>query len=456
MNTVYKCTFFLALMIFPGLNKAWSQEQVSGFDFSLGGLGLVSSGSNNPFWMYSNQYGRQDAETHALALVQAGYTFQLGGENSLKLGGGLLANDGIYEDVRADELYVAYTNTWLQASAGLKHRDEKLSGISSVGGDVVWSNNARALPGIYVEMLKPFPVFKWFEVKATFGHYFLEQARYVSNAQVHHKSVELALVFGNGDRLSGTLKHYVQYGGTSPQYGKQPSAFGDYIRVFFGSSGSETAFAGDQINVLGNALGSQEVAYEMKRDKFDLRFYHQNIFEDGSGMMLKNFPDGVWGAYIEPKKIPWLDAFVVEYVQTVSQSGRFGNSGNGGNFNGGDSYFWNGIYQTGWSYQDRIIGLPFIIPGAYGQRNVNDRSFVYHLGATGSISSWSYKAKLSAVTNLGTYNTPYQPKEQVFYAYGELGYTTSFGLFTGYLGADLSNRTRDLLGAGLGYKYWFK
>ncbi|RXG27138.1 capsule assembly Wzi family protein [Leeuwenhoekiella palythoae] len=451
-------SLLLTLTLIGGASVSYGQAQeLEGLQLSISGRGLAATGSENPFWMYSNQYGRLDAETNVLGLAQVAYATRFNENHRLEIGGGLLANDGIYDGVKADELYATYTWKWIEANAGLKHRERQLNGISSVDGDIVWSNNARALPGIYIRMLKPLKVFKWLEASATFGHYFLEEDRYVSNAQVHHKSLELALVFSPGDRLSGSMKHYVQFGGTSPVYGEQPTDFKNLINIFFGqgASAGSGAFGGDQINSLGNGLGSYELAYEFTRPTFYLKLYHQSLFEDTSGIELSNFPDGVWGAYLEPEGISWLDALDLEYVQTVSQSGRFGDASNGGSFSGGDSYFWNGIYQSGWNYQNRIIGLPFIIPGVYGQRNVNDRSYVVHLGATGSFGKLQYRGKLSYVTNLGTYNISYQPREHALYSYGELRYATAFGVFTGTLGLDWSDRVQNTLGVGLGYRYNF-
>ena len=441
-------------MLVWGAAGAQDQDQeANGFVLSVEGKGFAATGSENPFWMYSNQYGRLDAETNVLGLVQASYATQFNEKNRLEVGGGLLANDGLYDGVKIDELYATYTWGIVEASAGMKHRKEKLRGISSVGGDIIWSNNARALPGVYIQMLKPLKIFKWFEAKATFGHYFLEEDRYVTNAQVHHKSLELALVFSENDRLSGSLKHYVQFGGTSPDYGMQPSSFSAYIKVFFGSSGGSEAGVGDQINSLGNGLGSYELAYEMTRDAYNLRLYHQNLFEDASGIELNNFPDGVWGVYLEPKKVSWLDAVDLEYVQTISQSGRpvpgvYGKEG--------DRYFYNFTYRSGWTYDERVIGLPFILPGSFDKENLNDRSYVLHLGATGSFGQLLYRGKISYVTNLGTYNFPYESREHAVYSYGELGYATSFGEFTGYAGLDWSDRTQNTLGVGLGYRYHFK
>ena len=439
------------ILLFPVLISA--QDSIV---TSIEARGMISTGDTQPFWFYANQKGRVDAESNYMVLAELNYANQFNESNSFELGGGLLYNDGLYDGVKIDQLYATYKWKIVEASAGMKHRDEKLKGISSVGGDIIWSNNARALPGLYVEMKEPIKIFKWFEAKATFGHYFLSDERVVQNAMIHHKSLELALVFSPGDRLSGSMKHYVQFGGTSPEFGKQPSSFRDYIDVFFGQgSSSSSAFEGDQINSLGNGLGSYELAYDLTRKNYYLRLYHQSLFEDTSGIELHNFPDGVWGAYLEPENSSFVDAVVYEYVQTVSQSGRFNRSGEIGRFSGDDNYFWNGIYNTGWQYRNRIIGLPFILAGEFGERFKNNRSFVHHLGMTGTLGKFKYKAKGTYVKNLGTYNSPYPKSEKAFYSYLELGYPTSFGSFTGLFAVDYSNLSNENLGLGLKYNYNF-
>lgn len=420
--------------------------------------GMISSGDTQPFWFYANQKGRLDAQTNFMALAELKYANQFNESNSLEIGGGLMYNDGLYDGAKIDQLYASYRWKIVEASVGVKHRAEKLKGISSVGGDIIWSNNARALPGLYIEMKEPIKIFRWLEAKATFGHYFLEEDRVVQNALVHHKSLDLALVFSPNDRLSGGMQHYVQFGGTSinPRFGKQPSSLRNFIDVFFGqASSTNDAFEGDQINSLGNGLGSYQLAYDMNREKYLLKLYHQSLFEDTSGIELSNFPDGVWGAFLEPKNLKYIDAILYEYVQTVSQSGRFERGGAIGRFSGGDSYFWNGIYNTGWQYQNRIIGLPFILPGEFGQRFKNDRSFVHHLGMTGSVGAFNYKAKGTYVKNLGTYDKPYPKSEQAIYSFLELEYPTQFGSFTGLFAIDYSNLSRENLGLGLKYYYSF-
>jgi len=115
---------------------AQAQEAQNGFSLAFTGRGFAATGEQNPFWMYSNQYGRLDAETNVLGLVQVAYAKRFNENNRLEVGGGLLANDGIYDGVKADELYATYTWKWLEINAGLKHRDRKLRGISSVAAEI--------------------------------------------------------------------------------------------------------------------------------------------------------------------------------------------------------------------------------------------------------------------------------------------------------------------------------
>ena len=51
------------------------------------------------------------------------------------------------------------------------------------------------------------------------------------------------------------LEHWAQWAGTSPDGGKQPSSFKDYIRIICAKEGGTGASVSDSINALGNHLG---------------------------------------------------------------------------------------------------------------------------------------------------------------------------------------------------------
>ncbi len=440
---------FLLFLIIPFASPA--QSSLSG-SFSARAFG--SSENRNSFWIYSNQYGRIDKNTDYLGLGNIEYRYSINEQNQLQVGAGALLANGNGKDLRTDELYARYTFKNFRATVGLKHRDLKLMGLSSVGGDILWSDNARAIPSIILGFVHPVHVFKGLRFNASLGHYLLGDDRFVKNTQVHFKDIQLIIDLGPRDLLSLKLSHYAQYGGTSPQFGAQPDGFSDYLKIFFGSNGGRKSIATDQQNALGNHIGSYELVYALQRKNFDLKLYHQTIFEDTSGRELSNFPDGVWGAYFQPKNSRFIKAILYEYVQTVSQSGRFGKWPNG-SFSGGDNYFYNGIYRSGWTYKSRIIGLPFIIPAPDGLSAAENRFYVHHLGIAGQVSNLDVKFKGSYVKNLGTYTSPLKSTEHALYTFLEAKYPTTLGDFNLILGADYSDKNPTVLSAGLGYEIQF-
>ncbi|MGB5943183.1 MAG: capsule assembly Wzi family protein [Leeuwenhoekiella sp.] len=451
--SVFKITLFFLMF-------AANASAQDGFSSEVMARGFFASGENNPFWMYSNQKGRIDQQTDVNGLVASAYLWEINENSSLKFKGGLAYKNGLYDDdFYVDELFASYRWKTIYAHLGVRHRDTHFQGISSVGGDVLWSNNARALPGLELGLSEPFKIFKWFYAQPKIAHYELNDTRFQEGAQVHFKSLYLDLRFSPKDILSGELKHYVQWGGFNPRNdtpGNQlPEGFTDFIKVFFGSRGGENATNSDQVNVLGNHIGSYELKYRRLGETMTITAYHQSIFEDQSGRELNNFPDGVWGILLEPKNNKLLSGIILEYVQTVSQSGRFiSRDGSTGSFSGSDNYFIGNTYDSGWTYQDRIIGLPFIFKEEDGYPFTNSRSYVYHLGATGQISKLNYKLKLSYVENLGTYGRPID--EKAVYSFADLVYPTSYGDFLISVGADLGNGVReDTFGGSLGYRYNF-
>lgn len=425
-----------------------------GFYGKLSATGIAHGDGGNPFWIYANQYGRLNGETSLWGLAETGFRTHFNTDNSLQVTAGFVAGNGRENNVFIDQLYARYMHKNLRVDVGAWHRETPLHDLSAVGGDIIWSGNARALPGAEIQFLKGVPIFDWLTFNGKLGHYLLGEDRYVKNAQVHYKNLQLHIKFSQRDKLSLQLSHYAQFGGTSPTFGKQPSGFSDYLKIFIGSNGGKKATVSDQANALGNHLGSYNITYNMQRSDFKLQLYHQTIFEDTSGRELRNFPDGVWGIFFEPKKPTFFDALLYEFVQTVSQSGKFIAPPNG-NFRGGDNYFGNGLYQSGWTYKSSIIGLPFIIPENDGTGIKINRSFVHHLGIAGSVKAINYTLKASFVRNLGSYTEPLHPRENAFYSYLGLDYPTAIGTFKAQLAADFSNQENKHFALGFGYSIDF-
>lgn len=457
-----KKTLFISALFYTSL--FFAQGKLEG---AISSKGIISNGDTNPFWMYSNQRGRLDQETTFNTLAQLKYSYAFNENSRLDFGGGLLYKNGLWDDVYIDELYGSYSYKQLALDIGIKQRPEQYMGLSSTNGDVLWSNNSMAMPGIRLGLNEPFLVFPFAATKFNIAHYEMNDDRFVEGTMVHYKSVYLDVRPTPKDIISWEMYHYVQWGGVSPTYGRYPEDFDNFQRLFLGRSSLGDTNSSDKANAYGNHLGAYELKYIRKRDHYDLTFYYLLPFEDRSGRYLNNFPDGVWGLFFDIHEGELLKGLSLEYVQTVSQSGRYaplGQEGEGdlpGTFKGGDNYFIGNQYASGWTYRNQIIGLPFIFKQEDGHPFTNSRSYVLHVGATGHFWNLDYKAKLSYVENLGTYpgvansTGPLDPHERALYSYFEFVYPTEYGQFTLELGQDFSNIRSDVGGASLGYTYTF-
>lgn len=117
---------------------------------------------------------------------------------------------------------------------------------------------------------------------------------------------------------------------------------------------------------VGNHLGSHDLAVEGKLPGGKFFLYHQHIYEDVSGTVWKNFPDGLWGISWSPGPAPHstgihIEKITLEHLTTLSQSGELFYQP-GSRYQGGDNYFNHGQYHKGWSYKEKGMGTPFITP----------------------------------------------------------------------------------------------
>lgn len=413
--------------------------------------GQAASQAVTPFWFYANRLGQFDSETTVSGVANAQYNYRPKQDRGIETGASIAYKNGLDPKVFVDQLYTTFYFKKIELTAGVKHRPLLLDNLSAVGGDILWSRNARAIPGIDIATRRPITLSKGLAFRANFAHYELIDDRFVDRAKIHHKSLFFDVNIKDNQRLSFGLAHYVQWGGDSPSAGNQDLGLRDFVRMVLGASGGNTR--NDQINALGNHLGSYRLDYTIDKEKYGLKLYHQSIFEDRSGRELNNFPDGVWGVFFTPKKNKFVNSVLYEYIQTISQSGRPRATAGGENQqSGGDNYFGNSIYRSGWSFFNQTIGLPFI-PPRDGSGFIQNRSVVHHLGITGNLGALEYLIKGTYEKKLGSYATPLLPNEQAVYTFLNLSYPSKYGRFTALMGLDYSNFSKENIGFGLGYQY---
>ena len=273
---------------------------------------------------------------------------------------------------------------------------------------------------------------------------------------MHHKSFHFVFRNKSNLEISLGLQHFVQWAGISPEFGKLPGGIDDYFDVFTGRAGDD-AVGGQEVNALGNQLGSVELQIKTKVNDVDVQFIYNTIFEDGSGLKGGNLPDGRYTFYVEDNRdtfwgTSWLKAFIYEFYYTKNQSRDRLSSAE----DGADNYFNNNLYRSGWTYENRVIGVPFILLNDNRFRIGTNIVVVHHLGLQGKIlDKIPYNFLMSYRQNYGAKDSFFPEKKQVFSTLIDLELINSNILLNLQLGADINSSTNSNFGLGLSLKKSF-
>jgi len=375
--------------------------------------GFISNQDELPFWFYSNRRGRVNQETSVATWAHIIANYDLSRIAKIEVGAGAMYQDaGRKNDIDVDELYAQFNNNWLLITAGIKQHDELYDGLSGTNGDMLWSLNAKPLPGVQVQTLHPiyFLFNDHLGFSGTWGEFLMgdDEDRFVKKTRVHKKSLFLDYRSNNNLKIKLGIEHFAQWAGESPEanIGKQPHGFKDYLSIITGQGGESDAYIGEQTNALGNHLGSYELRISKVINHIYYEFMYSHLFEDGSGMLYYNRPDGRYGLYIDftdftYNEKPWIQKFMFEFYYTKDQSHERSPL-----IHKWDNYFNNGMYQSGWTYKGDVIGMPFFTINQYGNDKKpsigNNRVIVHHFGMKGNINQkFPYKLLLSYRNNNG-------------------------------------------------------
>lgn len=411
--------------------------QNSPLNYSVELNSAVATKNTLPFWMTANKFGAVPNSNHSAVYAALFSDFKKSESNfsfSYKASfTGYLAPKK--SDLFINELYGSLKFKGMQLDLGAKNDELNWEGLSSSNGNILKSANTRAFPGInlktdnYLEL--PFAK-KWLQAKANYAEYFLNDKRAVDGARIHHKSLYFKSILSQKLSMITGMDHYAQWGGTSGEFGKQPSSFKDYLRIVTGSSGGSGALETDQLNVLGNTIGAYLFQLNYSGDKTNWDFYWSHPFEDRSGMEMQNWRDALFGFFVDFKKPKALVTHLLtEFTYTKNMSGdsKHGIADDGSPImaRGRDNYFNNGVYSSGWTYFGNTIGSPYFtseLPDSDGITHgviLGDNRFMaFNIGVKGFIQNFQYKAMFSHITYFGWFDNEYDPKPKQFSGYLEV------------------------------------
>lgn len=431
-----------------------------------------------PFWQSSRKNGLvPEAGNSLLAVAGGDFGWTAGGEMTIRGGVkgaasiGMARGSSFEKSLLLDRLYLGLDWQKLHLDLGMTDIGENiLSDISLTGGNMIWSGNSRNIPGYnirtdYIELGRRF------SIKGNFADYKMLDNRYVPNALVHNQSLFLGFDITQRIKLSIGLEMWCQWSGD----GMHEPSLANYLRVVLAKQGGDDASESDQINAIGNHLGRENLRLEWDAERFNMTFNYDKPYEDGSGTRLQNLPDGIYSLLFSFKERRGLVTDIIgEYVTTMCQSGEYHDrpveEGEEGPWwapdkvilGGGDNYFNNGEYRSGWTYYGRTIGLPLFTPKAADENGIvlgvsNNRLRAVNIGVKGMVAKKiPYAMKATYSVNYGLYRTPLDPPlkkialalESSLPKFKLVPATFALGLY-----ADFSNLPTNSFGLSLSLRY---
>lgn len=414
-------------------------------EYSATAIGVGATGDFAPYMIASWNHGKTTMNSAALLDVDMHKDLNLGERFSWAAGAEFLtghsgsANYEIYDAATGwttntqspaaiwlQQLYASVKWRGVFLTVGMKDRESRFVDNALSSGDLVQSNNARAIPQVRVGFVdyQDIPFTKgWAQIDGEISYGKMADSDYVRNHynyyNTHIATDELYTFKRISFRSNPTKPFWVSvgmqvagfFGGTTSWYHKgilersqkNRSNLKAYWDMFVPSLNN-----GDKY-FEGSSLGSYDFkAQYTLTGGHQVAAYFQWLWEDGSGMAKRNKTDGLWG--VEYHRTDGnkhaLQGIVAEYLDFRDQSGplHWAPSDYPGTTitteaTGGDDYYNNNSYNS-YANFGMALGSPFLVSPLY---NLNgypqymfNRANGFHLAAQGWLSnSVSWKSAVS-------------------------------------------------------------
>lgn len=305
---------------------------------------------------------------------------------------------------------VRYRSVFLMG--GMKDFNSKIVDPYLSSGDLLRSNNARAIPGLTIGFVdfQDIPLTNgWLQIdgQVMYGKMFDTSFRrqqfnfysdilatdlYYTYKYCYFRtkpSQPLSVIFGM--QVAGI------FGGNTAYYQKgqfvrsihRGFRFCDIFKMFFPTPDNGNGF------YEGNSAGtwSLRARYSLPGGN-EIAAYWENFFEDGSGIACRNGADGLYGLQFSFRHRGWIDGIAVEYLDFRNQSGPLHYAPGdhvapsiSTEATGGDNYYNNDSFGP-YAYYGMAIGSPMVMSPIYNENGFPQ--FIYnrmrgaHLAISGS------------------------------------------------------------------------
>lgn len=422
-----RSVFLFCILLFSFVAVARDRDSLK-TDFNVSFNTYASSGKDLPFWFTANQNGAFTSENAYYQLLRFGFAHPFIADPTKKwdftYGTTMIAGVGSQADFQLNQYWVGARYKWLKVKIGARNDSVRFAGLSHTNGNMMWSGNARPLPGITFSTNGFIPVSaknKWLTVKGLYEENFLIDRRDMTGAMLHHKYLYGKATIKDWSFTLG-LDHWVYWGGTSRTLGKT-TGIEYYPRYVLGLRGGKNSSGSDQANAAGNTIGMYVVEVSKNIGGHTVTFYWNHPYEDRSGLELANMPDGIWGLHYRNKnRVAFFSDIVYEFMGTMDQSGSYHLQPSGVpgivTGRGRDNYFALGIGSSDWFYasghvfNNKMMGTPIFVPvieaDGISKGFDNTRIEMHHLGLGGTLAErLTWKSMFTWSRSYGTYEKPY-------------------------------------------------
>lgn len=387
------------------LSVAFSLEtsaQDNNFNYSFESQFIGSTSDQLPFWLHSNRFGTVDPNSTNFL-----NRFSVNGElyrapNILLQGHGeAVFRLSEQETAHFPMLGLTALSKGFQLDIGRFYHQSGLNNHELSVGSMMVSPNAIPLPRVMLSMpdYKNLPFTNGVvQYRGMFSHGWFTEDRFVDNVLLHQKYLYLKINIGKFSGIGGII-HNAQWGGTSPDHGRLPQSFGDYLRVVTGIGADEDSNApsGEVSNVIGNSVAAYDFGAAYNFDDFDLNITRLFYLEDGVSRRFRSPWDGVWGLNltVNDEQAP-VSAVTYEHINTKQQDAKPNEE------YGRARYYNHSIYRDGWSNYNRVLGIPLFIYDGASDRITDNMIVGHHIGIKGYITKEiTYKALATYARNYG-------------------------------------------------------
>lgn len=424
-------TIVISLLTY--FSSEWLYAQNDDFELRYDAEANIISGGGDfsPFWLSANRQGLVSLSPNN-GYLRMGIHKDMEVRNRFSYGFGVDLV-GAYEQSApfyVQQAYVDLKYRSLGVTIGSKEQTSLLEHPELSSGSMVWSGNARPVPQLSVGI----PRFTdvpgtngWMQVKGELSYGFSTDANYQRDRYKKPFSYARHILFHRKNLIFRFEKDAPFFGlvgidmaahfGGDVYYSDGsvvhcPTDLESFFKVFVPMSGGSNSTWSDQVNVLGNHVGSYLMEFGYKQDDWRISIYKEHYFDDHSGMIFKNWQDGLWGFEWTRYNRSWLTGFVFECMNSTDQSGPILWNKNETipiQVSGADDYY-NNIY--GWAHWGMTQGTPFITSPDYnadGYMSVrNSRVRAFHVGVKGCITEeLDYRFLSSYSRNWGTLYLPF-------------------------------------------------